>query len=313
MERSRLRTSTGRLRAPWRLLVAIVCVLFASVVGSIVFLSIDGLFLSLSEPLLTIGIGTASGVAVAVGLVVAIRTLDRRRIRSFGLALDGAWWRDLGVGLALGGGLIAVAVLVGTAIGAYRLRFAPSAPDGLTLLFGFSAVAVFVCVVGFYEELLFRGYVLTNTVEGLSAYANGRWAVLGAVGLSSLGFGVVHGLNPEMNLLGLGTITVAGVALGVGYVATGRLGFPIGFHITWNAAHFVFGLPVSGLDLGIRLFEAERVGSALVHGGAVGPEGGVLGFAVALLGCFLTVGYVGLIGGGLRSEVATGPSIDRSQ
>jgi len=93
------------------------------------------------------------------------------------------------------------------------------------------------------------------------------------------------------------TIAIAGVALAVGYVLTGRLALPIGFHIAWNFAHFVFGLPVSGIDLGIRILRTERSGSALLHGGAVGPEGGLVGLGAALVGCLAVAAYAGSIAG----------------
>lgn len=291
MERPYLRAPSGRLRTPWRLLIATAFFAVVSVAGSIAFLAINGLFFGVSEPFLIVGVGSASGIAVAIGVGMAARWLDHRRVRDLGLAVDAAWWRDLAFGLALGGGSIAILYLLGSALGVYRPRFAPAAPDGRTVVAGFAVVTVFMCLVGFYEELVFRGYFLTNIAEGLTAVTGPRRAVYGAVVLSSLGFALVHGLNPNMSPLGVGTITVAGIALGLGYVLTGRLSLPIGFHITWNLAHFVFGLPVSGLDLGVRLFETERVGSALVHGGAVGPEGGLLGFLTTLFGCVAVVVY----------------------
>ncbi|MEF8777806.1 MAG: type II CAAX endopeptidase family protein [Natronomonas sp.] len=309
MERSYLRTPSGRLRTPWRLLVATVFFVAVSIAGSIAFLAINGLFFSVEGPFLIVGLGIASGIAVAIGVGVAARWLDHRSLRDLGLAVDIEWWRDLAFGLALGGGSIAMLYLFGSALGVYRPRFAPAAPDGSTVVVGFAVVALFMCLVGFYEELVFRGYFLTNVAEGLADFTNMRRATFGAVALSSLGFALVHGLNPNMSLLGVGTITVAGIALGLGYVLTGRLALPIGFHITWNLAHFVFGLPVSGLDLGVRLFETERVGSALVHGGAVGPEGGVLGLVTTLLGCLVVFLYGRWSSGGaIRSDIATSPA-----
>lgn len=309
MERSHLRTPSGRLRTPWRLLVATVFFLAASIAGSIAFLATNRLLFGIEEPFLIVGLGSASGIAVAIGVGVAARRLDRRPLRDLGLAIDAEWWRDLAVGLALGGGSIAVLYLLGSALGVYRPRFAPGAPDGYTVVTGFVVVTAFMCLVGFYEEFVFRGYFLTNVAEGLTEFTGIRRAIFGAVVLSSLGFALVHGLNPNMNLLGIGTITIAGIALGLGYVLTGRLALPIGFHSTWNLAHFVFGLPVSGLELGVRLFETERVGSALVHGGAVGPEGGLLGLTMASLGCLAVVLYGRWIDGGtIHPDIATPPA-----
>lgn len=309
MERSYLRTLSGRLRTPWRLLIATVFFVTVSIAGSIAFLATNGLLFGIEEPFLIVGLGIASGIAVVIGVGVAARWLDHRPLRDLGLAIDAEWWRDLVFGLVLGGGSIAMLYLLGSALGVYRPQFAPAAPDGYTVVVGFAIVIVFMCLVGFYEELVFRGYFLTNVAEGLTGFIDIRRATVGAVVFSSLGFALVHGLNPNMSLLGVGTITVAGIALGLGYVLTGRLALPIGFHITWNLAHFVFGLPVSGLELGVRLFETERVGSALVHGGAVGPEGGLLGLITALLGCLAVVIYGRWINAGtVRFDIAAPPA-----
>ncbi len=307
MDRSLLRAPSGRLRTPWRLGLATLFFFLLSLVGSVAFLSVDALFFDLDEQIALVGFGTASGLAVTIGVWFATRTLDRRSIREFGLEIDDAWWRDFAVGLALGFGLIAALYLAGIALGVYRPRFAPTAPEGLSVLAAFALVTLFMCVVGFYEELLFRGYFLVNVAEGMTAFLGARASVFGAVALSSLGFGAVHGLNPNMTRFGLATIAVAGVALGFGYVLTGRLALPVGFHITWNLAHFVFGLPVSGLDLGVQLLSTERVGSAIVHGGAVGPEGGVLGFLTAVVGCLAVVVYGHRVGGGVRTDIASSP------
>lgn len=308
MDGSYVRTPTGRLRSPWRLLLATVFFFVVSLAGSFAFFALDAQFFGFGEAVSIVGYGIASGLAVALGVAVAARGLDRRPLYEFGLTLDGEWWRDLAVGLALGGGLLAALYLAGVASGVYRPRFAPAAPDGFTVVGGFAIVAAFMCLVGFYEELLFRGYVLTNVAEGLTAAFDARTAVFGAVAISSLSFAAVHGANPNMNLLGVATIAVAGVALGLGYVLTGRLALPVGFHITWNLAHFVFGLPVSGLDLGLRLFETTRLGPALLHGGAVGPEGGLLGVAAAIASCFAVLGYGLWVGDGIETAIAASPT-----
>ncbi len=309
MDGSYLRVPSGRLRTPWRLFIAAALFLVVSLAGSLVFFALDSLFFSLDGPLETVGYGIASGLSIALAVAVATELLDRRSLEGLGLVFGSAWWRDLAVGLALGVGLIAVLYLAGMALGVYRPRFSPAVPDPLSIVAGFAIVTAFMIVVGIYEELLFRGYLMTNVAEGLTIALDRRAAVFGAVAVSSLGFGALHGLNPNMNPLGIATITVAGVALGLGYAVTGRLALPIGFHITWNLAHFVFGLPVSGLELGVRLLETERVGSAFVHGGEVGPEGGVLGFSTALLGCLLVLAYGRWTGEGLRTDLA-GPPTD---
>lgn len=292
------RTSSGRIRTPWRLLLSL-SLFFSTVLVISVTVAFTGVVSppdsTATDPFALVVPQVIVGVALAFVTVVAAVYIDRRSLETFGLSFTRRWWSDLVFGLALGFGLVAGAYLAGIGLGVYEPRFAPAAPDGYTLVRAFALVAAFTCAVGVYEELLFRGYLLPNLADGFRAVLGARSAVLGSVALSSVGFGAVHGFNPGMTPLGTATITAAGVALALGYVLTGRLALPIGFHITWNFAHFVFGLPVSGIDLGIRLLRTERSGSALVHGGAVGPEGGLVGLGAALVGCLAVVAYAGLI------------------
>ena len=89
-------------------------------------------------------------------------------------------------------------------------------------------------------------------------------------------------------------LMVAGLFLGLGLVLTGRLGLPIGLHISWNFFQGnVFGFPVSGNDYAAATFLAIRQGGPdLWTGGAFGPEAGLIGIGAILLGCGLTVLWV---------------------
>ncbi|CAI48300.1 Abi/CAAX domain protein [Natronomonas pharaonis DSM 2160] len=297
----------GRLRTPWRFLATGLLVVFATVVASlpvaIVDVPLDPRAATGEALALVLGYQAVVGVAIAAAVVIAARHVDRRTMADLGLGRQ-RWLRELAIGGVLGAALMTGAYAAGVVAGVYRPTFAPAGPDGYSLAVWFGLCAVFVIVVGVYEELLFRGYVLTNLAEGLTAVLSPRRAVIAAILLSGAGFGVVHGGNPNMTPLGVATIAVAGLLLGLGYGYTGRIALPVGFHITWNAAHFVYGLPVSGLELGIRVVETERVGSALLHGGSVGPEGGVFGFIAAAVGCLAVVAYGRAVSGGLDETVA---------
>lgn len=309
-------TPTGRIRTPWRLVALTVLVIVAS-------LAVSGAFLQLGVP---IDPTTATGPALAAALLVLVgnglgiagatllvtRFVDRRVVADVGLRFDGPWWRDLGVGLALGVALVGGAYVVGVGVGVYDVSVAPSAPTGYPLAVWLVLLALTMLVVGFYEELLLRGYVLTNLAEGFTIVLDRRGAVVAAVAASSLGFGLLHGINPNVDALGVATITVAGVLLGLAYVYTERLALPIGVHVTWNLTQALFGSSVSGLDLGIRLVRTETSGPTVVHGGAFGPEGGFLGLAAALVGCLVVVGYGRLTGRGFSADVAL-PALRRKE
>jgi hypothetical protein len=134
------------------------------------------------------------------------------------------------------------------------------------------------------EEVVVRGYLLTNVAEALRPF--GPWgAVALAVALSSVTFGALHAANPNATAVSVAGIALAGVMLGLGYVLTGEVGLPAGLHVTWNVfLGPVYGLPVSGADFGVSLLVVRTSGPALLTGGAFGPEAGLLGAGASVLG-----------------------------
>ncbi|MEF8856444.1 MAG: CPBP family intramembrane glutamic endopeptidase, partial [Haloplanus sp.] len=190
-----------------------------------------------------------TGSTVSLAVLIAGRYIDRRRLRDFGLRIDRGWWLDCGFGLALGAGLMTLLFVVGLGAGWVRITGTVRPRSGFAVRF-LGLVIVFV-VVGVYEELLLRGYLLTNAAEGLVRRLGDRGAVVGATVLSSLVFGLAHATNPNATALSTGTIVVAGGMLAAGYVLTGELAVPIGLHTTWNLFQGgVYGFPVSGLGVG---------------------------------------------------------------
>ena len=243
-----------------------------------------------------------AGVALVAAASVWFcgRWLDGRPFSGFGLRLDRAWWSDLGFGLLLGAALMTGVFLLQLAAGWVKVTGSLVTMGGGAFFPAIRApVALFVCV-GFYEELVSRGYRLTNLAEGLNGVGVGpRGAVVLAWGLSSSFFAFLHLPNPNASTLSTLNIFLAGMMLGTGYVRTGQLAIPIGLHVTWNLFQGnVFGLPVSGLDISGATFLATRqTGPALLTGGPFGPEAGLLAPAAMAVG-------VGLIA--LRARRQTG-------
>ena len=102
-------------------------------------------------------------------------------------------------------------------------------------------------------------------------------AALSILAISVL-FGLVHAGNPNATLLGIINVTLAGVMLGVPFLATGRLAMPIGIHFAWNFVQGgVVGVPVSGLAATNSLLITHSIHEDILAGGAFGFEGGLLG------------------------------------
>lgn len=238
-------------------------------------------------------------LVIGMTLFIAIY-LDHRTVDTLGLLFDAAWWRDLGFGLALGALLMSLVFLIEWLLGwiAVTSLFYSGLPDypwSVTIL---QPLTLFI-VVGINEELLSRGYQLRNLAEGFafpwhSAQRSRTVAIVLAWVFSSTLFGLLHIFNPNSTWISTIVLMLAGGCLGLGYILTGRLGMPIGLHITWNLFQGnVYGFPVSGNVLSpATVIQIQQRGPVLWTGGAFGPEAGILGIIAILLGALLTLWWV---------------------
>jgi CAAX protease family protein len=319
---------TGRLRAPWRLLLqylayTVTVPLLVNLLAGAFLLAGTGAGSSSTSalagsPLLPVIGGVAGLGGALLSVWLAGRFLDRRPFADFGFHLSGGWWLDLLFGMALGALLMTTVFLVQSGLGWVTVTgsfesLVPGAPFWLAVLV---PATLFVCV-GFYEELVFRGYQLRNAAEGLNSSSLGpRGAVVLAWALSSAFFGYLHAANPSATILSTANVALAGLMLGCGYVLTGELAIPIGLHVTWNFFQgTVFGFPVSGLRIGGATFlSIEQGGPDLWTGGPFGPEGGLLAPAAMALGIVLTALWVRLRRGrvAVHAPIAKGPKPERA-
>lgn len=134
--------------------------------------------------------------------------------------------------------------------------------------------------VGFYEELLTRGYFIINLQEGLRfGLQNSIGPLLAAIILSSGLFSIAHIFNPNASFWSSFNIFIAGVLLATPFILTGRLGLSMGLHSAWNfVLAGLYGLPVSGLGWDVAVWKLEPIGPKWWTGGIFGPEAGFFGF-----------------------------------
>jgi uncharacterized protein len=296
-----------RLRAFWRLLLQLALVFgIGYVAGTLVFAALTLLGwtppggaagILAGSPIFLAANSVASLVAVVISVWLAGRFLDRRPFFSgFGLRLDREWWLDFCFGLSLGAllmtGVFLVELATGwiTVVGTFE-----AAGDRAFFPTILMPLVLFLCV-GVSEELLSRGYQITNLAEGLNSPGLGgpKVAVVLAWVISSSLFGLGHLGNPNATVVSTLNIALAGLLLGMGYILTGRLAIPIGLHITWNFFQGnVFGFPVSGLEpVGATILSTEQGGPLLLTGGVFGPEAGLIGIAAILTGSLLILLWV---------------------
>lgn len=129
-------------------------------------------------------------------------------------------------------------------------------------------------IVSLSEEIMFRGYVLRNLMESMNKYV--------ALFVSALFFALMHAANPNLSLIGNINLFLAGVLLGLPYIYTKNLMFPIAFHFSWNFFQSLLGFNVSGLD-SYSLIEFKTTQNTWVNGGDFGFEGSVLAIVFQII------------------------------
>lgn len=289
-----------RLRAGWRLLLFVVLLI---VIGSVVQVALtqaaDSLLSRLSRSLaveVSRGLdGASAAIAITTAVALAGWLLDRRRFADFGFHLRRGWWIDFGFGLALGGLLMAGIFAAELALGWVTVTDLWRSAAGLSFPVAILLPLVAFLFVGYYEELLVRGYLLRNLAEGLGfGPISTRWALLLAWLLTSALFGFLHAGNPNASFVSSANIGLAGLFLGLAILLTGELAIPIGLHIAWNFFQGnIFGFPVSGTRVSdATLFAIQQAGPEQWTGGAFGPEAGLIGLIAIAVGSGLILLWV---------------------
>jgi membrane protease YdiL (CAAX protease family) len=274
---SNARVLDDRHPGRWHPLIRVLLYFTAlAVVNRLAFAGVASLLPSAPGWLLDLLEGSVYLAGILVLTWAFMRYLDRRPLVSLGLQAQGGLLRLL-LGLGLGAGLIGMVFTTMAAAG--WLVADPGRPD----LLPFLASALSWAALSFVEELTFRGYIL----QGLTK----AWTMPVAVVASSLLFGMVHLIDPNVQPLAILNICVAGLFFAVAYLVTRSLWLPAGIHAGWNLAEIhILGLPGSG-HTEPSLLHSTVGGPEWVTGGAFGPEGGILSLVAVLCGIALLLGY----------------------
>jgi membrane protease YdiL (CAAX protease family) len=195
------------------------------------------------------------------------RFVDHGSLADLGLHKRG-WLTKLAAGWGLGALLMFLVFGILVAGGWLTIESSPWQPLDL------AAAILVALVVGFNEELAFRGYIMQRLDQA--------WGMLLAVAASSILFGLVHVLNPNVTALGILSVCLSGVLYASAYLVTRSLWLPMGLHMSWNIVQMhILGFPGSG-HVRPSVMRSVTHGSALVTGGAFGPEGGIMVIGVVL-------------------------------
>jgi membrane protease YdiL (CAAX protease family) len=261
----------AKQRPLWRRIVNYPLV--ALVIAVALFIGASALAMALGRPLQPLPQVERSVLRalIAIVIIVAVYKLAIARLGDQprdDLRLDRAAGRNLGLGLALGFVIMAVAVGIAAVLGVYRI-VGPG--DASRLVLELVGVAI---MPGLTEEMLFRG-ILFRWIEDFG----GSWA---ALAVTSALFGLAHIMNPNATWFSSFAIAVeAGVLLGGAYMLTRSLWFPMGLHAAWNFTQGeIFDVPVSGIDEH-GLVQAQLSGPPLLSGGNFGLEASIIALVLA--------------------------------
>jgi len=129
-------------------------------------------------------------------------------------------------------------------------------------------------IISLAEEILIRGYVLKNLMNSFNKYI--------ALVISSILFSLMHLPNPHINFFSLFDLFLAGIVLGLSYIYTKNLWFPIAMHLSWNLFQALFGFNVSGQEI-YSIIEFGMIEKNSWNGGDFGLEGSYLSIIAELI------------------------------
>lgn len=206
---------------------------------------------------------------------IFIKYVDKDQFKNLGF--NYLLFKDLIFGLLLGFTVLFLGFLflfVSKQIDVYSIKF-----NFLEILLSF---LLFVSVA-FTEEVFVRGYILRNLLK-----CTNRWF---ALFLASIIFSLLHGFNPNINLLAFIDLFISGVVLGLSYIYTQNLWFSIALHLSWNFFQgTVFGFNVSGQQF-YSIIKFIRPEDNILNGGAFGFEGSILSIFFQLIALFFIAKY----------------------
>ncbi len=233
-------SSESRLRAGWRLLAQTILLIILSIAaGLAIYFFPNNLASSYN---LLIG-ELAELFAFAGSIYLARRFIDKRSFSSLGFKIDKHVLFDILAGIIITFIMMGLIFLGMQALGWLKFESFVWNTDPAVIVITQVILFFFIFIlVGFNEELLFRGYHLQTITSGLNLF----WGLI----ISSIIFGGTHLGNPNATWVSAAGIFFAGLFLAYGYIRTQQLWLSIGLHIGWNFFEgIVFGFPVSGLTI----------------------------------------------------------------
>lgn len=282
MKKYFVNTESGLLRAGWRILVFVVLFMAITMAGMFTVRTILGSLPKLSSLQFSILATTAT-----LAVFIARKYLDKKSFVSLGLKPDRFAIWDVVSGVV--NSALVMTTVYFMMLWSNLIEFngfsnwtegvSANAAISMAVLPIVFSVVYKLTLVAWWEELVFRGYFLQNLMAGMGL----KWAII----ISSLVFGLTHGMNPDATVLGSVLIALITPQLIYAYLKTGQLWLPMGLHLGWNFFQAsIFGFASSGQE-SPSLISQSAIGPDWLSGGEFGAEGSILIIPVTILSYFL--------------------------
>jgi membrane protease YdiL (CAAX protease family) len=201
----------------------------------------------------------ATLLATLTVLYLFMRFVEKRKFKELGLKIKDRGF-DLLAGIIIGLVVMATGFFLLIVLNEINVQnFNLDLEEVLLSIGVFTAVSI-------SEELLCRGYIQRNLMYSFNNYI--------ALIISSLLFALAHSFNPNLSWIALAGLFGAGILLGLSYIYTKNLWFPISLHFSWNLFQAYFGFNVSGQEF-YSIVEFNIAEENILNGGKFGFEASI--------------------------------------
>lgn len=291
-----LNVQEKRLKAGWRILLFLL--VFISLSSLIFFVKpfLGGIKKRAFIEDYSLIIISILALSATIAVWISRKWFDKKSVVSLGLLWNKQAIKDLLFGFLLSFGMAALFFLVLYTLGFLDLKdinFNGIVPGesvnfvkfmSVVTLGSLSLMLLETILVGYWEELVFRGYIFQNMIQGLG--------IVTAIVISCILYGLIHASNPNATWLSTAIIVGFGYLRIYGYLSTKMLWLSMGMHIGWNFFQGpIFGFAASGHKKATLLSHTLTSDKDYLTGGAFGPEGSILIIPILIAALLLMKWY----------------------
>ncbi len=215
-------------------------------------------------------------MAVVVILItwIVLKLADKREFGSVGLAFHSRWRSELMFGLVIGALIPFFIAMILTALGMITFQF--RGMDYSEAWLGAGLNLMTWISLGFFYEMVFRGYLLQTMAEGLGKIA-------ASLAISSF-YGMILGSGSGQPVITMINTGLAGILYCFCYFRTRALWAGLGLHVGWNFFQsYVLGSRVERFQSSFSVLRMEYNDSLWWNGGHFGIDGGLAGTIILVL------------------------------